>query len=122
MKRLRSSIGTELPAALGQECVCSFHASEYGFPPWRCQYVCDSAGERLRRVKGHGSWVLVGIKTALLVVLGLGSWAFGRWIDNSAAQHSTDRCMYCTVLYACMHDANANVGLGWSHPQLHHEP
>ena len=116
VKRLRSSIGTELPAALGQECVCSFHSSEYGFPPWRCQYVCDSARERLRRVKGHGSWVLVGIKTALLVVLGLGSWALGLLgVGSTTVQHSTVQIDVCTVLYctrACMMQTRMLVSVG----------
>jgi hypothetical protein len=43
----RSSVGTELPAALGQECVCSSTQANTlavdGFPPWRCRFVCDSA-------------------------------------------------------------------------------
>ena len=128
MKRLRSSVATELPAALGQECVCSFHASEYaadGFPPWRCQFVCDSAsreecggrvwqereteegqGSRQLGVGGDQDWA-VGYVWAWL----LGSWAFGRWIDNSAAQYS----IVCTVVYctrACMMQTRMLVSVG----------
>jgi hypothetical protein len=89
-------IGTELPAALGQEYVRPRkHQANTLRTASRRGVVSLSASRESGQdsgesSKGHGSWVLVGIKTGLLVVLGL------RWIYYSTV-------LYCTVLYACMH-------------------
>jgi hypothetical protein len=98
-------IGTELPAGLGQDGVRPRKRIHCGGLPAVAlsvclQYVCSLSAvcQCGRRVKGHGSWVLVGIKTGLLVVLGLGLlgfWALDR-LQCSTAQHST--AQYSTVL------------------------
>jgi hypothetical protein len=112
-------IGTGLPAALGQEYVRPRKhqantstlrtASRRGVVSLSASR--ESGQDSGESSKGYGSWVLVGIKTGLLVVLGL------RWIYYSTVQYSYSTVMSCPR--ACMHDANANVGLarlGWLHP------
>lgn len=99
-------IGTELPAGLGQDGVRPRKRIRCGGLPAVAlsvclQYVCSMSAvcQCGRRVKGHGSWVLVGIKTGLLVVLGLGLlgfWALDR-LQYSTLLYST--LLYCTVLY-----------------------
>jgi hypothetical protein len=97
-------IGTELPAGLGQDGVRPRKRIRCGGLPAVAlsvclQYVCSLSAvcQCGRRVKGHGSWVLVGIKTGLLVVLGLGLLGFGRWIDCSTVHYST--VLYCMRAY-----------------------
>jgi hypothetical protein len=119
---VRSSVGTELPAALGQECVCSSTQANTlavdGFPPWRCRFVCDSASRESvaghwgeSRVTAVGCW-WGSSKTGPLLVLMLGLGLLGFWaldqLQCSTAPHCTE--LYCTR--ACMMQTRMLVSVG----------
>jgi hypothetical protein len=73
---------------------------------WQERETEEGQGSRQLGVGGDQDWA-VGYVWAWL----LGSWAFGRWIDNSAAQYS----IVCTVLYctrACMMQTRMLVSVG----------
>jgi hypothetical protein len=127
-------IGTELPAGLGQDGVRPRKRIRCGGLPAVAlsvclQYVCslsavclqfvcslsvwqESQGSRQLGVGGDQDWAAGCAWAWALGLLGVGS---------TAVQYIT--VQYCTVcVHICMHDANANVGgLGWLHPQVHHE-
>jgi hypothetical protein len=81
---------------------------------WQERETEEGQGSRQLGVGGDQDW-------AVWLCLGLALGLLGFWALDRQQCSTVQYCMYCTVLYACMHDANANVGLGWSHPQLHHE-